>query len=128
MKTKKVLVLDANERSSLAVIRSLGVIKDLKVFTGDSMPSSIGGCSKFCHGYYQYPSIRHTPIEFLDWLERIIEDESFDFIFPCTEISSQLLLLHPDKLTSANIPFASYNIVLSLANKGKLTSLVAKAF
>lgn len=119
----KVLVLDANQRSSLAVIRSLGAIKRLVVHSCDSEPQSIGGSSKYSHQYYQHPSINHTPKEFLSWLKQLIATESFDIVFPCTEVSSQLLLMYSKVLGSAKLPFASLETVMSLANKGKLTKL-----
>ena len=119
----KVLVLDANQRSALAVIRSLGAIDDLMVHTCDSEQESIGGSSKFSYQYHQHPSINHAPKEFLSWIEELIINESFDILFPCTEVSSQLLLMHLHVLGSAKLPFASLDTVMSLANKGNLTRL-----
>lgn len=121
--SSKVLVLDANQRSSLAVIRSLGAIDGLVVDSCDSNQESIGGSSVYCNRYHQHPSINTSPKEFLYWLEELIKKESFDIVFPCTEVSSQLLLMYSNVLGSAKLPFASLETVMSLANKGNLTKL-----
>jgi len=121
MTKQKILVLDSNERSSLAVIRSLGKISEIKLFTADSLLKSIGGSSKYSDEYYQYPSISDNPNEFLDWIGLKLKEEKFDLIFPCTEISSQLLLMSPKVVNPKYLPFATLETVMSLADKGKLT-------
>ncbi len=119
----EVLILDSNQRSSLAVVRSIGAMSGVKVSTADSVKISLGGCSKYSSNYYQHPSISQTPNLFISWLEKLLLEKHFDIIFPCTEISSQLLLIHPSILGSSKLPFAPLNVVMSLANKGELTKL-----
>jgi len=118
-----VLVLDANQRSSLAVIRALGSLLEVRVYTSDSSVSSIGGCSKYSHKYLQSPSIEEKPEAFLSWLENVVQREKIAIAFPCTEMSSQLLLMNPKVLGSAQMPFSSLQNVMQLANKGDLINM-----
>jgi predicted ATP-grasp superfamily ATP-dependent carboligase len=119
----RVLVLDANQRSSLAVIRSLGKLPKTLIFAADSMPESIGGSSKYVKEYLCCPSPKLEPSQFLKWISKTVELYRLDKVFPCTEISSQLLLMHKDALRTADIPFADLTTVLSLADKANLMRL-----
>jgi len=119
----KVLVLDANQRSGLAVIRSLGKIKNIDVYAADKVEKAIGGSSKYSKHYYQYPSIEKHPTEFIKWLIKLLANNSFDILFPCTETASQLLLLNKQLLGKTLLPFAPYEMVMSLAHKGNLMKL-----
>lgn len=118
-----VLVLDANQRSGLAAIRSLGNIDGVLVYAADSEREAIGGSSKYCQSYLQHPSITECPKDFLHWLKHTLIAHKFDIVFPMTEVSSQLLLMNTELLGSTKLPFASYDKVMSLANKGNLTKL-----
>ncbi len=119
----KILVLDSNERSALAVIRSLGASPSLLISTADSINKSLGSCSKFSSSHYRHPSIIAEPKAFLEWLDELLTQTKFYAIFPCTEISSQLLLMNPEVTSHCKIPFASYETVMSLTNKGQLMKL-----
>lgn len=123
---KKILVLDSNQRSSLAVIRSLGKIPEVEVYSSDSVSESIGGSSKYSNKYLISPSLKDSPVAYLNWLEQIIKTYQFDFVFPITEPSSQLILMNQKVLGTAIIPFASYDTVTSIADKGKLMHLARK--
>lgn len=116
----KVLVLDADQRSALAVTRSLGKSGVVNVFTADVGTTSLAGSSKYSQGHFQCPSSDKGPEEFLDWVDRAISKNGFDAIFPVTEITSQLLLMNKARLGPCKLPFASYDTVMSLADKGKL--------
>lgn len=115
-----VLVLDANQRSALAVTRSLGRIDQYRITTADSTESALAGCSRFSSHYLQSPSAEHAPNEYLAWIEKIQNTNQFDLIIPVTEITSQLLLMRKDLLPSVKLPFAPYETVMQLADKGNL--------
>jgi predicted ATP-grasp superfamily ATP-dependent carboligase len=118
-----ILVLDANQRSALAAIRSLGRISGSQIFAADSTTDAVGGSSRFCHKYLQNPSLSDSPSEYIKWLNQAVRKYHIDFIFPMTEKSSQLLLMQDPKSISAQLPFANYATVMSLSHKGKLTKL-----
>lgn len=123
MTNTTILVLDANQRSALAVIRSLGQIDNLTIITADDPKESLGGSSKYAKAYYQYPSVAAAPSEFLSWLAKFIAEHKIDWVFPVTEITSQLVLQNKSCLVGAKIPFAEYDTVMMLADKGRLMRL-----
>ncbi len=121
------LILDANQRSALAAIRSLGRLKETIVYAADSNTETIGGSSRFCHKYLVYPSLVDQPQAFLEWLKTTLSEENIDLVFPMTEKSSQLLLMQNQLTNTAfdriGIPFADYKTVMSLAHKGQLIKM-----
>lgn len=119
-KKRRILVLDANQRSALAVTRSLGRIPEVTVVTADSGLASLAGRSRHSHGYHQCPSPEQRPLEFLSWIESAIVQLKIFAIFPVTEITSQLLLMNQNRLGNCHLPFADYQTIMSLADKGKL--------
>lgn len=120
----RVLVLDANQRSALAVTRSLGAIA--AVLTADATTAALAGCSRHSRLYLQSPSPAKQPQHFLQWLRATIQAHSIDWVFPVTEISSQLILLEPDALGDAKLPFAPLAQVMTLADKWELVQLAAR--
>lgn len=122
-----ILVLDANQRSALAVTRSLGKNPQLNVWTADSTHKSLAGASRYSKRYLRCPSPQSQPEEFLGWLSDAIRHHGFTFVFPVTEVSSQLLLMNPGHLGSCRLPFADYETVMSLADKGKLMQAAVAA-
>lgn len=118
-----VLVLDAKQRSALAVTRSLGQIPGLKISTADSSLTSLAGSSKFSYQYFVHPAPQDEPQAFLDWMQQTIKTEQIDVLFPVTDLTSQMLLMHQDILGACLLPFASYDTLIALADKVKLTEL-----
>lgn len=117
------LILDANQRSALAVTRSLGRLKEVKIYTADSTTEAIGGSSRFSLKYFTHPSLSDDPQAFIDWLRQTLIVESIDLVFPMTEKSSQLILIQNKLSDPIPIPFADYQTVMSLAHKGRLQKL-----
>lgn len=125
----RVLVLDANQRSALAVTRSLGGLDHPRVvvLTADTTPSALAGCSRFSSDYLQCPSPASQPQAFLQWLSTTVAQHAIDWVFPTTEISSQLILLEPQALQGARLPFAELGQVMALADKWELVQTAARA-
>lgn len=119
----QVLVLDAKQRSALAVTRSLGCLADVVVTTADAAEEALAGCSRFSTQYVCSPSAEHEPSAYLAWLTEHLHNYHYDLIIPVTEITSQLLLLHQADFAHLPLPFATYDTVMQLADKGKLVSL-----
>ena len=124
--TTKILILDANQRSALATTRSIGQLGGIEISSADISTASLAGSSRYCRNYYQCPCPQTSAIAFLDWLETLVTQQGIDFVFPMTEISSQLLLMNRERLGGSQLPFADYDTVMTLADKGKLTQLASQ--
>lgn len=120
---KRVLVLDANQRSALAVTRSLGKVPWLEVSTADSTSKSLAGSSKYSRSYICCPAVKEAPLDFLAWLQDTIRSEAFDIVLPITDISSQLLAMNRHLLGECLIPYADYDCIMAIADKGRLLQL-----
>lgn len=115
-----VLVLDANQRSALAVTRSLGRMAEYRITTADATPMALAGCSRFSSNYLQSPSSETEPEKYLAWVSQLQLEHAFDLVIPVTEITSQLLLMNKSRLNTLKLPFAAYETVMQLADKGNL--------
>lgn len=118
--THIILVLDAAQRSALAVTRSLGKLDNITLVTADSTATALAGCSKYSSRYLQSPNSSEEPEKYLKWITQICTENHFSLVIPVTEITSQLLLMHSDQLANVRLPFASYDRVMSLADKHRL--------
>ena len=120
---KKVLVLDANQRSALAVTRSLGK-QGLIVITADETATSLAGSSRFSHANQCYPSPATNPDEFIAAIVELIKSENIQLILPMTELTSNLLLHNQDMLPdNVQLPFPDLATIDSLSNKCALMKL-----
>src|SRR5690606_21565722 len=112
-----VLVLDARQRSALAVTRSLGKLAGVKVITADTTDEALAGCSKCSCGYLSSPDAEHQPALYLNWLRDTLAEQHYDLVVPVTEVTSQLLLMHQKDFVRLPLPFADYGTVMRLADK-----------
>lgn len=119
MKSGRVLVLDANQRSALAVTRSLGR-SGVLVDTADCTSTSLAGESRFSQRYLKSPNVTESPREYLSWLSNILTVNDYDAVFPVTEVTSQLLLKHYKEPEKIGLPFPPIERVMQLADKGQL--------
>ena len=113
---KTVLVLDSNQRSALAVTRSLGK-QGIPVFTAEETPTALASASRFSKQHFTYPSPRMNPEQFIELLSNLVKQQHIDILLPMTELTTTLLLLHQDSFPDATIPFPDMNTVESLTNK-----------
>ena len=124
--TTKILILDANQRSSLAATRSLGRQIDAIIISADDTLDALAKHSRFSQDYAQYPSPQREPAAFCRWLIHFVTENNISVIYPMTEITSQLVLMQRDKLGRCKIPFADYQSVLAIADKWSLVNLAEK--
>ncbi|PTB92106.1 ATP-dependent carboxylate-amine ligase, partial [Marinobacter sp. Z-F4-2] len=115
-----VLVLDANQRSALAVTRSLGRSGQFRITTADATPQALAGASRYSQGYLQHPDPGQRPRDFIAWMKDLTHHQHFDLIMPTTEVTSQLLLFRRDELPEVKLPFAPYETVMALSDKVSL--------
>ena len=116
---KRVLVLDANQRSALAVTRSLGK-RGIPVITTDETLQALAGSSHFSEQYFTCPSPRTKPEQFVKFLTELVKQQQIEILLPMTELTTTLLLSHQALFSSAIMPFPDIDTVDSLANKCSL--------
>ena len=116
---RKTLILDAGQRSALAVTRSLGR-QGIEVFTAEETSVALASASKFSISHFTYPSPKQEPDQFIQFLSKIIGEQGFEILLPMTELTSQLLLLNQALFPKVKIPFPDIDTIESLANKNLL--------
>jgi len=119
---KRVLVLDANQRSALATTRSLGK-HNITVITADESITALSGNSRFSSHYYQYPSPSNTPEQFITTISRIAKTHNISIILPMTELTTTLLLQYQQSFSGIIIPCPSQKIINKLSDKSTLMQL-----
>ncbi|WP_166259616.1 ATP-grasp domain-containing protein [Marinobacter salicampi] len=118
-----VLVLDANQRSALAVTRSLGKSGQFQITTADATVQALAGQSRYSQAYLQHPDPGEHPRDFIAWMKDLTARQHFDLVMPTTEVTSQLLLFCRDELPGIELPFAPYQTVMALSDKISLVEL-----
>ena len=122
---RKVLVLDANQRSALAIIRSLGR-QGLSIVAGDSVTSPLGGASRFAAASVCYPDPAAAPAQFISQLIDITDCLAIETIIPATDLTTMLLVSQSNLSKSLHLatpPAASYE---ALTDKAHLVDLARK--
>ena len=123
IKPYNILILDANQRSALAAVRSLGKIPGNIIHVADSSSEALAGVSRFCHQYHQHPSPINQLEEFIAWVIAFIERHQIHFLLPMTEITSRTVLTIRERLGQCALPFAELDTVLALSDKWRLIQL-----
>jgi len=119
---KRVLVLDANQRSALATTRSLGR-HGVSVFSADETDSSLSGSSRYSKQYLVYPSPRLEPGSFITQIIQYIDRYQIDMLLPMTELTTELLMRAQAQLSGVVLPFAALSSIEALSNKSALMKL-----
>ena len=121
-----ILVLDAEQRSALATVRSLGR-QGLRVMAAGVTEHALAGSSRFCTQYHRCPDPAAAPEDFLAWLASTVADAGVTFLLPVTEVSSQLVLKHRAVLPAGCVmPFTDLQTLMQLSHKGKLVRLASR--
>jgi len=119
---KRILVLDANQRSALAVTRSLGK-RGVAVLTAEESSSTLAGSSRYSQLHLVYPSPMLCPDQFIEVLGRLVNQHRIDILLPMTELTTTLLLTNQSSFPGIVCPFADIKTVDSLANKCSLMQM-----
>ena len=113
----KVLVLDAQMRNSLAIIRSLGK-KGFKVDAGEETRFATGFFSRYCAGHIVYPSPTKHPDEFTAYVLDVVKSGNYDVIFPVTDATVIPIVKQKAEFAEHTIvPFADYQTVVKAIDK-----------
>lgn len=115
-----VIVTDGNERSTLAVTRSLGR-RGIPVFVGAETSSSLAGASRYCRESFVYPSPWTNPDEFRACLLDRAQRRGARLVFPITDLAVEILGESGQQPgTSIVLPIPSLDQYRALSNKYQL--------
>lgn len=115
----EILVLDANERSALAVTRSLGRLGH-RVIAADTGSASLAGASRFATRRLAYPDPYSSPSAFIDFVLAMVDKGEADVIIPCTEVTTYLLCQASQQLQSVHHYLPTFPAFEELSDKGRL--------
>lgn len=116
---KSVLVLDGNQRSALAVTRSLGR-KGISVTVGDVQPHSLAGASKYCRARWSYPVPSGDGRAFCDVVAAKCVQDQIGVLLPMTDRTLELVLQHRDRFQRTIVPFGDIQAFRTLTDKARL--------
>ena len=115
-----VIVTDGNERSALAVTRSLGR-RGIPVFVGAETASSLAGVSRYCRESFVYPSPWVSPEELRACLLEHAKRWGARVVLPMTDLAVEILG-ESEQRSGASIvlPIPSLDQYRALSNKYQL--------
>jgi predicted ATP-grasp superfamily ATP-dependent carboligase len=113
-----VLVTDGEQRSALAVVRSLGRAGHLPFVCADNS-GSLAGVSRYATGEDLVPSALEQPVRFVEAVRSLVRERDIEFILPLTEAAMLALLPVRDTL-GATIPAPESESFRRISDKGIL--------
>ena len=126
MKKPKVFVTDAQMRSSVAVIRSLGR-QGLEVTGGEETRFTTGFFSKYCKHNVVYPSPKKSQDRFLKYMLELVKDNEYAVIFPMTDDTVVPIVEHKKEFSKYTImPLPDYDVLINAIDKAKTLRIAMK--
>ena len=122
---RRVLVLDANQRSALAVIRSLGR-RGLTIVAADTTTKSLGAASRHtsCSTVYSNPAT--SPAAFVHDIVAMVERLSIDTVISATDLTTMLLASQPNLSRIVRLMAPERASYENLTDKARLTRFAEK--
>jgi predicted ATP-grasp superfamily ATP-dependent carboligase len=122
-----VFVTDGEQRSTLAVVRSLGRA-GIGVTVGGTRPDSLAGSSRYCAKTVRYPSPNDAPGEFQEFLRGEMLAGGYRLLLPMTDITTRLVAQASIELpASVCVPLPAENRLV-LAQDKRCALLLAEQF
>lgn len=115
-------MLDANQRSALAIIRSLGR-RGLTVIAADPRPHPIGAASRYVTTQIRYSDPATSPSAFIRDVIAAAERLDIDLIIPATDLTTMLLASQPDLRNSVRLATPRADSYEALTDKARLFEL-----
>lgn len=116
----KVLLTDGDERATLAATRALGK-QGVDVVVGAASDRSLAATSRYCTDSFAYPSPYSRPNEFLNCIQGIIAKQSFDAVFPMSDIVMHVIAPHKVEFERyTRLPIPEYKVFGSISDKYNL--------
>ena len=124
---RQVLVLDADQLSTLAVVRSLGR-HGCAVAAAAASPHAIAFQSRYASQHLIYPAPLQQHRAFLEWLTNTLTNHSFDLMIPVTDRSIVPILTIRNALEALSpIAIAPNPVMEQVVSKCRMHSLAIEA-
>ena len=124
---RQVLVLDADQLSTLAVVRSLGR-HGCAVTAAAASPHAIAFQSRYARQHLIYPDPLQQHRAFLEWLTNTLTNHSFDLMIPVTDRSIVPILTIRNALEALSpIAIAPNPVMEQVVSKCRMHSLALEA-
>jgi biotin carboxylase len=120
-----ILVTDGEQRSALAVVRSLGRAGHRAVVCS-ARPEPLAGASRHCSATHRVPEPSVDAGAFVEAVARIVDLEGADILLPLTDTSAPLLLGLRARRPNLRIPFPSLSTYESVSDKAELARVAAE--
>jgi len=111
-----VVVLDGEERSALAVVRSLGRV-GYAVHVGAASPHSLAGGSRYSRSETLLPSPLSEGTAFIDAVAGLVKRTGASVLIPVTEASALKVLEYRDRFGATVIPLPERSIFQRICDK-----------
>jgi predicted ATP-grasp superfamily ATP-dependent carboligase len=118
----EVIVLDGNQRPTLAITRSLGK-RGIRVMVGAETKRSLSSCSRFCAGSFVYPSPYQDPEGFFQAVLERTRRLRQAILLPVTDVTvSEILRRRAEFAEGITIPFDGFDKYSLVSDKAWLVS------
>jgi predicted ATP-grasp superfamily ATP-dependent carboligase len=117
-----ILVLDANQRSALAAIRSLGR-RGLRVIAGDHVTPTLGAASRYAAASIKYADPGLSATRFIEEIAAAVRRFDIDTVLPATDLTTMLLVSQPECIGRARLATPSPSSYETLTDKRALVEL-----
>jgi len=114
-----ILVTDADQRSGLAVVRSLGQA-GYRVYVCSASAGPLAAASRYCRGHTVVPDALHEPERFAEAVAGLTRAMSVDVLLPLTDPSVLAVLCHRKEFEPARIPLPGLETYLAASDKAAL--------
>lgn len=121
-RAKRILVLDGDMGSTLAIVRSLGS-QGWTVDVASPIAHGIASHSRFAANKSTYANPMTSETEFLSWMEALLAEDIYSLIIPVTERTLVPLMKIRNKKGAEKIAMASNEALEAVLDKGKTTTL-----
>jgi predicted ATP-grasp superfamily ATP-dependent carboligase len=122
---RTVIVTDGEQRSALAVVRSLGAAGYRCIVTSSS-PASMAAGSRFVKRAVTVPNALERPTEFADAIVALVAAERAAIVLPIAEQSLLAILPVRARLSPAIVPFPDLDSFSALTDKERLLAEASK--
>jgi predicted ATP-grasp superfamily ATP-dependent carboligase len=121
----KVLVLDADQRSALAIIRSLGR-RGLNVTAGYHRSNALGAASKYAADTVRYPDPATSVRAFSSEIMALADRLAIDTVIPATDATTMLLVSQLNSSKFARLAVPTGSSYEALTDKARLLELAGR--